>query len=121
MIRYQYIYIYIYNTYLINLNFSFLIFYLIMKNQKRETDPVLRTMLVEALILLTHSRFGRDYLRKKQVYRVIQRLHAQETDDDIKEKCHTLVDMLIREEPNAEITELDNEDEDEDMVIEEIA
>ncbi|CAO3638828.1 unnamed protein product [Cunninghamella blakesleeana] len=90
-------------------------------DKKRETDPVLRTMLVEALILLTHSRFGRDYLRNKQVYRVIQRLHAQETDDDIKEKCHTLVDMLIREESNAEITEINNEDEDEDMIIEEIA
>ncbi|CAO3607323.1 unnamed protein product [Cunninghamella echinulata] len=88
------------------------------EDKKRETDLMLRTMLVEALILLTHSRYGREYLRQKQVYRVIQRLHAQETDEDLKEKCVTLVQMLIRDESAAEITELDNDEE--DMAIEEI-
>lgn len=80
-------------------------------------------MLLESVILLTTTRFGRDYLRKKQVYRVIQRLHAQETDDDIKEQCVTIVDMLIRDEEGAEVTVIkpQEEEEDEDMVIEEIA
>lgn len=80
-------------------------------------------MLLESIILLTTTRFGRDYLRKKQVYRVIQRLHAQETDDDIKEQCVTIVDMLIRDEEGAEVTVIkpQEEEEDEDMVIEEIA
>lgn len=91
-------------------------------DKKRETDPVLRTMLLESLILLTTTRFGREYLRKRQVYRVIQRLHAQETDEELKEKCVTIVDMLIRDEEGAEVSEIKpEEDEDEDMVIEEIA
>lgn len=80
-------------------------------------------MLVEAVILLTTTRYGREYLRKKQVYRVIQRLHAQEVEEDIKEKCVTIVDMLIRDEEAPEITEIkeQKEEEDEDLIIEEIA
>jgi hypothetical protein len=81
-------------------------------------------MLLESVILLTTTRFGRDYLRKKQVYRVIQRLHAQETNEDIKEQCVTIVDMLIRDEDGAEVTEVKPEqsaEDEDDMVIEEIA
>ncbi|KAI9318977.1 hypothetical protein BX666DRAFT_1410689 [Dichotomocladium elegans] len=93
-------------------------------NKKREVDPVLRMLLCEALILLTHTRYGREYLRQKQVYRVIQRLHAQETDEKIKERCETIVDMLIREEGGPDVSEVhasaQEDDEDEDMVIEEI-
>ena len=78
---------------------------------------------MESLILLTHTRFGRDYLRQKQVYRVIQRLHAVETDEKVKEKCEGIVDMLIRDETGPEISQVkpkEEESEDEDMVIEEI-
>ncbi|KAF7726199.1 hypothetical protein EC973_008997 [Apophysomyces ossiformis] len=93
-------------------------------DKKRETDPVLRAILCEALILLTTTRFGRDYLRDKQVYRVIQRLHVQEKDEGICEKCVSIVDMLIRDEQEPELTQVDKqeeEEEDEDMVIQEIA
>ncbi|KAJ8655716.1 hypothetical protein O0I10_008601 [Lichtheimia ornata] len=91
-------------------------------DKKRESDSVLRLLLCESLLLLTHTRFGREYLRQKQVYRVIQRLHAQEKDDKIKEKCEAIVDMLIREEKGAEVSEIkeQEEEDDEDMVIEEI-
>lgn len=77
-------------------------------------------MLLESLILLTSTLYGRDYLREKQVYRVIQRLDVTETDENMKEQCVTIVDMLIRDEDKAETTE-EKEEEDEDMVIEEIA
>ncbi|KAG0173338.1 hypothetical protein DFQ28_008778 [Apophysomyces sp. BC1034] len=93
-------------------------------DKKRETDTVLRGILCEALILLTTTRFGRDYLREKQVYRVIQRLHVQEKDESIGEKCISIVDMLIRDETEPEISkvkEQEQEDEDEDMIIQEIA
>lgn len=77
-------------------------------------------MLLESLILLTSTLYGRDYLREKQVYRVIQRLDVTETDENMKEQCVTIVDMLIRDEDKAEIAD-EKEEEDEDMVIEEIA
>jgi hypothetical protein len=85
----------------------------------------LKGLLLDALVLLTTTRFGREYLRKKQVYRVVQRFDIPETDDDIKGKCEMVVDMLIRDEDGAEVTELHDEkkedSDDEDMVIEEIA
>ncbi|OAD81379.1 hypothetical protein PHYBLDRAFT_184601 [Phycomyces blakesleeanus NRRL 1555(-)] len=90
-------------------------------DKTRESDKVLRGILCDALLLLTTTRFGRDYLRNKQVYRVIQRLHAQEEDEEIKDKCDAIADMLIRDENGAEITPIDEEKEDDDMVIEEIA
>ncbi|KAG1456701.1 hypothetical protein G6F56_006773 [Rhizopus delemar] len=90
-------------------------------DKKREIDTMLRAMLVESIILLTSTLYGREYLRKKQVYRVIQKLHAAEPDEEIKEKCVSVVDMLIRDEAGPEITEVQEEEEDEDLVIEEIA
>jgi hypothetical protein len=86
----------------------------------------LKGLLLDSLILLTTTRFGREYLRKKQVYRVVQRFDLPETDDSIKDKCQAIVDMLIRDEDGAEVTELHDEkkeqdSDDEDMVIEEIA
>lgn len=85
-------------------------------------------MLCEAILLLTHTRNGRDYLREKQVYRVIQRLHAQENDEKVLDKCQDIVDMLMRDEGEEKIVELENEpakapieeEEDEDLAIEEI-
>jgi beta-galactosidase beta subunit len=85
-------------------------------------------MLTEAILLLTTTRNGRDYLREKQVYRVVQRLHAQEKDDKVFDKCQDIVDMLMRDEGEEKIVEIGNdtapeieeEEEDEDLVIEEI-
>ncbi|CAO3625988.1 unnamed protein product [Mucor fragilis] len=92
-------------------------------DKKRENDRMLREMLLESIILLGSTRYGRDYLRQKQVYRVIQRLHIQETDEDLKEHCVTIVDLLIRDEDGAEVSEIkpQEEEDDDDMVIEEIA
>lgn len=86
-------------------------------------------MLCEAILLLTHTRNARDYLREKQVYRVVQRLHAQEKDEKVSDKCQDIVDMLMRDEGDEKIVELEDntapekveeEAEDEDLAIEEI-
>ncbi len=67
-------------------------------SKKRESDIVLRLMLVESLLLLTATRKGRDVLRAKKVYPIIRNLHLIEEDDKIKDTCERLVDMLIRDE-----------------------
>jgi radical SAM superfamily enzyme YgiQ (UPF0313 family) len=85
-------------------------------------------MLCEAILLLTTTRNARDYLREKQVYRVIQRLHTQENDEKVLDKCQDIVDMLIRDEGEEKIVEVEDhtaeapvaEEEDEDLAIEEI-
>ncbi|KAG2177101.1 hypothetical protein INT43_007757 [Umbelopsis isabellina] len=100
-------------------------------DKTREADPLLRLMLCEAILLLTHTRNARDYLREKQVYRVVQRLHAQEKDEKVMDKCQDIVDMLMRDEGDEKIVELEDntasekveeeaEAEDEDLAIEEI-
>ncbi|CAO3678912.1 unnamed protein product [Umbelopsis vinacea] len=97
-------------------------------DKTRESDPLLRLMLCEAILLLTTTRNARDYLREKQVYRVIQRLHTQENDEKVLDKCQDIVDMLIRDEGEEKIVEVEDhtaeapvaEEEDEDLAIEEI-
>ncbi|THH15754.1 hypothetical protein EW146_g4786 [Bondarzewia mesenterica] len=82
--------------------------------KKREPDPALRLMLVETLLLLCTTRWGRDHLRSNGVYEVIS------------EHVERLVNILKRDEgpetaDDGQIEELtaDVED-DEDGKIEEV-
>ena len=67
-------------------------------DKKREPDPKLRVKLVETLLLFATTRKGRDYLRAKKVYPVIQKLHLQEETDEVKEVIERLVNMIMRDE-----------------------
>lgn len=67
-------------------------------NKKREPDAKLRVALVEILLLLTTTRRGREILRAKKVYPVVQKLHLQEKDENVHEVIERLVQMLCREE-----------------------
>ncbi len=67
-------------------------------DKHREIDPQLRMMLIEILIALSSSRTGRNYLRQKQVYHVVKKLHLQERNEDVQELIETLVNQLMRDE-----------------------
>ncbi|KAF9934326.1 hypothetical protein FBU30_002465 [Linnemannia zychae] len=82
----------------------------------READAHLRETLLEGLILLTSTREGRDYLREKKTYPVIQKMHAAETEESVQEIAERIVNMLMRDEA-PEIKEI-TEDEDEDGITE---
>ncbi|KAF9145716.1 hypothetical protein BGX30_007309 [Mortierella sp. GBA39] len=82
----------------------------------READAHLRETLLEGLILLTSTREGRDYLREKKTYPVIQKMHAAELVDEVHEMAERIVNMLMRDEGN-EIVEI-KEDDDEDGISE---
>ncbi|OZJ04226.1 hypothetical protein BZG36_02963 [Bifiguratus adelaidae] len=98
------------------------------EDKVREPDARLRLILCEAILLLTTTRLGRDFLREKEVYRIIQRLHLAEGDQDdrVANMCDEIVQMLIRDEGDEKIVEMEEhakekvEEIDEDMVIEEI-
>lgn len=66
--------------------------------KKRESDSMLRLIIVETLVLLTSTRFGRDYMRQKQVYSVVRKLHLDEKDDRVAEVIERIVNMLMRDE-----------------------
>ncbi|KAG0370896.1 hypothetical protein BC939DRAFT_460452 [Gamsiella multidivaricata] len=86
----------------------------------READAHLRETLLEGLIILTSTRQGRDYLREKKTYPVIQKMHLAETEDHVQEVAEQIVNMLMRDEV-PEITEIEEvkpEGDDEDAITE---
>ncbi|KAF9956130.1 hypothetical protein BGZ72_002995 [Mortierella alpina] len=86
----------------------------------READAHLRETLLESLILLTSTKQGRDYLREKKTYPVIQKMHAAEQEDHVQEVAEQIVNMLMRDE-GAEIEEIEEVkpvDDDEDGISE---
>ena len=95
--------------------------------KKREADPALRLLLVEALLLLCTTRWGRDYLRSNGVYQVVRAHHEQEEDEKVLVHIDRLVNLIKREESEAtlkdgviEAVDGEDEDEDEDDKIEEV-
>ncbi|KAG6888749.1 hypothetical protein C0995_006220 [Termitomyces sp. Mi166 len=66
----------------------------------RESDPALRLMHVETLLLLCHTRWGRNYLREHGVYEIIRAAHLAETVDKISEHIERLVTLIKGEEPS---------------------
>nr|CAG4638564.1 EOG090X08WK [Cyclestheria hislopi] len=64
----------------------------------REEDPDIRKMLIEALIQLCATKFGREYLRSKNTYIIMRELHKWEKDHNVLVACENLVDILIKYE-----------------------
>lgn len=83
----------------------------------READAHLRETLLEGLILLTSTRQGRDYLREKKTYPVVQKMHMAEPEDHVREVAEKIVNMLMRDEA-PEISEIQEEDDDEEGISE---
>uniref|UniRef100_A0A3P9HEN2 Protein HGH1 homolog n=1 Tax=Oryzias latipes TaxID=8090 RepID=A0A3P9HEN2_ORYLA len=68
-------------------------------DKKREADPDIRKMLLEALLLLTATRAGRKALRDKKVYPIAREFHLWEKDVHVSAACEKLVQVLIGDEP----------------------
>uniref|UniRef100_A0A3B5JZL2 Protein HGH1 homolog n=1 Tax=Takifugu rubripes TaxID=31033 RepID=A0A3B5JZL2_TAKRU len=69
------------------------------EDKKREEDPDIRKMLLETLLLLTATKFGRKTLRDKNVYLIVRELHKWEQDFQVSAACEKLVQVLIGDEP----------------------
>ncbi|KAF8236647.1 cytoplasmic protein [Tricholoma matsutake] len=77
-------------------------------SKTREPDQALRLTHVETLLLLCHTRWGRDFLRDNGVYEIIRVAHEVEKVDKISEHIERLVTLLKGEEP-AYSVELDED------------
>ncbi|KZP01678.1 DUF383-domain-containing protein [Calocera viscosa TUFC12733] len=82
--------------------------------KSRETDPVLRLTIVETLLLLCTTYWGREELRRNGTYQIIRMMHETEEDDNVIEHIDRLVNLLKRDE--TEDTKRDDE-----MVASELA
>ncbi|KDR67629.1 hypothetical protein GALMADRAFT_130070 [Galerina marginata CBS 339.88] len=78
--------------------------------KKREPDSTIRLTHIETLLLLCHTRWGRDYQRQHGVYEIVRAAHENETVDKISEHVERLVQLLHGEEPK--ITSADDDFED---------
>ena len=78
---------------------------LIDENKPRERDPSLRLMLVECLLLLCTSLYGRQSLRLRGVYVVEREAHLAEDREEIAEAVVRLVNLLKRDESESTVRE----------------
>ncbi|TFK39500.1 hypothetical protein BDQ12DRAFT_698154 [Crucibulum laeve] len=67
--------------------------------KKREQDSAIRLTFVEILLLLCHTRFGREYMREHGVYEIVRAAHEAEPVDKISEHIERLVQLLKGDEP----------------------
>lgn len=73
-------------------------------DKARDSDPAIIQTHVETLMLLTTTREGRDMLREVRVYPIIRETHLQIADEDVREACERLVQVLMRDEEGEEVS-----------------
>lgn len=106
---------------------------LIDEEKRRETDAALRLMLIEGLLLLCTTLYGRQCLRARGVYVVVREAHLNEKDEKVAEAVVRLVNILKRDESESSVREIEEqidaekqenddeeEEEDEDLIVEEL-
>ncbi|CAM4581422.1 unnamed protein product [Lepidochelys kempii] len=71
------------------------------QDKQREKDPDIRKMLLEAVLLLTATKAGRQLVKEKGTYLVVRELHQWETEPDVLAACEKLIQVLIGDEPEA--------------------
>ncbi|WFD31625.1 Protein hgh1 [Malassezia sp. CBS 17886] len=80
---------------------------LVDENKPREKDGALRLMLVESLLLLCTSLYGRECLRRRGAYIVVREAHLAEDKEEITEAILRLVNLLKRDESESTLKEAD--------------
>ena len=71
-------------------------------DKRRDPDPTIIQTHVETLMLLTTTREGRDTLREIKVYPIIRETHLNVENEDVREACERLVQVLMRDEEGEE-------------------
>lgn len=67
-------------------------------DKQRDSDNTIITTHLETLCLLTTTREGRDLMRAVKVYPLIRETHLHVEDEDVREACDRLVQVLMRDE-----------------------
>ncbi|KAL2005030.1 hypothetical protein VTN00DRAFT_2880 [Thermoascus crustaceus] len=67
-------------------------------DKKRDSDETIITTHLETLLLLTTTREGREKMRAVNVYPIIRECHLHVDNEDVREGCDRLVQVLMRKE-----------------------
>ncbi|KAH7077782.1 hypothetical protein BKA63DRAFT_532252 [Paraphoma chrysanthemicola] len=99
-------------------------------DKEREKDEQIMKTHLETLLLLSTTRESRDVLRKVKVYPIIRECHLHVENDDVRDACDRVVQVIQRKEEGEEedipdavggdsgrMVELKNDEEDEDDKI----
>lgn len=90
---------------------------LLSPDKRRDSDDTIVVTHLETLLLLTTTRQGRDLMRAIKVYPIIRECHLHVDNDDVREACDRLVQVLLRDEANEEETgKQQGADEDQEVV-----
>lgn len=69
-------------------------------DKQRDSDPEILVTHLETLLLLTTGREGRELMRRVRVYPIIRECHLHVENEDVREACDRLVQVLLRDEPD---------------------
>jgi hypothetical protein len=72
------------------------------RHSPSESDASIRTLVLEAVVLLGTTRLGRDKMRAKNVYPILREWHKQEPEETLQELLEKAVELLIRDEDPSE-------------------
>lgn len=67
--------------------------------KKIEVDAESRANIINSLILLTATRFGRDYMKAKKMYPIVRELDKVEKNENISSQIYELVHVLLLDDP----------------------
>ena len=80
-------------------------------DKTRDSDPEIIVTHLETLLLLSTERAGRDRMREIKVYPIVRECHLHVEDEEVRERCDRLVNMLMRDEEGEEkVEELPEDD-----------
>ncbi|PWY96803.1 DUF383-domain-containing protein [Aspergillus sclerotioniger CBS 115572] len=71
-------------------------------DKQRDSDTSIIVTHLETLLLLTTTREGRDKMRAIKVYPIVRECHLHVDDEDVREACDRLVQVLMRDEEGEE-------------------
>ncbi|KAF2828429.1 DNA-binding protein-like protein HGH1 [Ophiobolus disseminans] len=71
-------------------------------DKEREKDVHIMQTHLETLLLLSTTKEGRDVLRNVKVYPIIRECHMHVEDDDVREACDRVVQIIQRKEEGEE-------------------
>jgi hypothetical protein len=87
-------------------------------DKQRDSDPKIVQTHVETLTLLTTTREGRDLMRGVNVYPIIRETHLRVEDEDVREACDRLVQVLMADEAEPGAGEEAEDDGEDDRIVE---
>ena len=71
-------------------------------DKAREIDNEILVTHLETLLLLTTTREGRDLMREVHVYSLVRECHLHVENEEVREACDRLVQVLKRDEADEE-------------------